>query len=587
MLRELHAFASSHACDVALCTVDPSAFGAAQQARRRLLGRRSEDRLGQLYRLRAPVDLVTKASVDRYEAEVDRLALLLLNGQTSLFLGAGVSINAGLPSWATLIDLLALELAISTEDRQSLARLNPLEAASLCAARAGSEATLKRMCATIIGSAKRHSPQHALLAGLPFKGCVTTNYDELFELAVRGAGAEMAVLPTDVGRVTDRWCLKLHGTVSRPASIVLTRADYASYSKEQAASQGVLQGLLLTQHVLFVGFSMRDENWCRIVETVRGSVAPAQGRAAHRLDEEAVAEEEAAAWREMRSADASASYSTTANADLAAGVTGQSVGTMLPLEADAMFDALWRPMLHVTPIDALYTLQHPSGIDAPHRQQGSAVDTDADGASQGGSGGLGDGSAELGDDLLNLGMAAPMTSAPPTASEPQQQQQPPPPQQQQDAPSLEIESLARRLEIFLDHVASAVESRRCRVLLNPKYASLLTPRSLALSKAVTAFLDDLPPDAIASGPFQPILRLFLRMGLRTSAMRELLGDHTLEGPYRARMEKLVALERRSPLEQREQKARQRTEGSGEQTTKGKARLGAKPKGGRTGRHQLD
>ena len=136
---------------------------------------------------------------------------------------------------------------------------------------------------------------------------MTTNFDELFELAVRGAGAEMAVLPTDVGRVTDRWCLKppltltlaralalaltrtlghrsgaprtrtltrsrclkLHGTVSRPDSIVLTRADYASYSKEQAASQGVLQGLLLTQHVLFVGFSMRDENWCRIAETVR------------------------------------------------------------------------------------------------------------------------------------------------------------------------------------------------------------------------------------------------------------------------------------------------------------------------------
>ena len=560
MLRELHAFASSHACDVALCTVDPSAFGAAQQARRLLLGARSADRLGRLYRLRAPVDLVTKASVDRYEAEVDRLALLLLNGQTSLFLGAGVSINAGLPSWAALIDLLALELAISPEDRKSLARLNPLEAASLCAARAGSEAELKRLCARIVGSAKRHSLQHALLAGLPFKGCVTTNFDELFELAVRGAGAEMAVLPTDVGRVTDRWCLKLHGTVSRPGSIVLTRADYASYSKEQAASQGVLQGLLLTQHVLFVGFSMRDENWCRIVETVRGSVAPAQGRAAHRPDEEAVAEEEAAAWREVRSADASASYSTTANADLAAGVTGQSVGTMLPLQADAMFDALWRPMLHVTPIDA---------INAPHLPQGGAAHAHADGASHGGSDGCSGGA-----EPVSAEQSA-EASAPPAASEQQQQpQQPQQGQQQaqgQHAPSSEIESLARRLEIFLDHVASAVESRRCRVLLNPKYASLLTPRSLALSKAVTAFLDDLPPDAIASGPFQPILRLFLRMGLRTSAMRELLGDHTLEGPYRARMEKLVALERRSPLEQREQKTRKKAKGSGEQATKGKAR----------------
>ena len=77
--------------------------------------------------------------------------------------------------------------------------------------------------------------------------------------------------------MTDRWCLKLHGSVSWPDSIVLTRADYASYSKEQAASQGVLQGLLLTQHVLFVGFSMRDEVWLR-----RSPSAPPDRRTAGR-----------------------------------------------------------------------------------------------------------------------------------------------------------------------------------------------------------------------------------------------------------------------------------------------------------------
>jgi NAD-dependent SIR2 family protein deacetylase len=123
---------------------------------------------------------------------VDRLARLLLNGQTSLFLGAGVSIDAGLPSWSQLIELLAAELAISPPDRASLASLNPLEAASLLAARAGGDAALKRLCARIVGMAKRHSPQHALLAGLPFKGCVTRNFDELFELAVRGAGVDTA-----------------------------------------------------------------------------------------------------------------------------------------------------------------------------------------------------------------------------------------------------------------------------------------------------------------------------------------------------------------------------------------------------------
>ena len=60
---------------------------------------------------------------------------------------------------------------------------------------------------------------------------------------------------------------------------------------------------------------------------MRGSVAPAQGRADHRPKAEAVAEGEAAEWRQVRSADASLGYSTAVHADLAAGVTGQSVGS--------------------------------------------------------------------------------------------------------------------------------------------------------------------------------------------------------------------------------------------------------------------
>mgnify|MGYP002056062552 CR=1 FL=1 len=69
---------------------------------------------------------------------------------------------------------------------------------------------------------------------------------------------------------------------------------------------------------------------------------------------------------------------------------------------------------------------------------------------------------------------------------------------------------------------------------------ILRPWSFMIWEAITAFLDGLPPEAVASGPFQPILRLFLRMGLRTKAARELVGDDTREGPYRARLAELVA-----------------------------------------------
>ena len=156
MIHELHAFTSTHAIDIALCTVDPAAFGAALQARRQMLGALSPDRLGRLWRLRAPHDV---ASIDQYNTEVDALAQRFLDGQVSLFLGAGVSINAGLPSWAQLIDIIALELGLSSTDRTALTRLNPLEAASVLADRAGGEPALKELTARIIGSAKRHSLQ--------------------------------------------------------------------------------------------------------------------------------------------------------------------------------------------------------------------------------------------------------------------------------------------------------------------------------------------------------------------------------------------------------------------------------------------
>ncbi|KAL1507964.1 hypothetical protein AB1Y20_007568 [Prymnesium parvum] len=457
MLQELHEFTRRHHVDVALCTVDESAYGAALLARRQLLGDLSPDRLGRLWRLHPPDDV---ADVEAFNHEVDRLADAFLYRQVSLFLGAGVSINAGLPSWKQLLDILATDLDLPDDHRAALSLLNPLEAASVLAARAGGEAVLKQRCAAIIGAAKRHSLMHGLLAGLPFKGCITTNFDELFELAVIGAGAEMAVLPADIGTVRDRWCLKLHGSVSRPSSIVLTRSDYTRYSAEQAASEGVLQGILMTQHVLFVGFSMRDENWCRIVEKVRGSFR------------EVVALPEDVAGRDAPP-DAK-------RAEL------PRVGTMLPLERDPLFDSLWEQILHVTPINVLHV--------------------------------------------------APGDAAPGPA----------PRGQEMTSRWSHVETHARQLEILLDHVASAVESRRCRILLNPKYEKLLSPRSKELSDAIFAFLNALSEEVKHSGPFRQVLKLLLRLGLRTDTVRQLTGDDTVEGPYRQRLQKVVLRDAAQP-----------------------------------------
>jgi hypothetical protein len=73
--------------------------------------------------------------------------------------------------------------------------------------------------------------------------------------------------------LTGRWMLKLHGTVSRPREIVLTKRDYIRYNDRFAALAGIVQSTLLTRHLLSIGFSLADDNFHKIFDSVRKAKA--------------------------------------------------------------------------------------------------------------------------------------------------------------------------------------------------------------------------------------------------------------------------------------------------------------------------
>ncbi|HKB37873.1 MAG TPA: SIR2 family protein, partial [Gemmataceae bacterium] len=185
-----------------------------------------------------------------------------------LFLGAGVSQAAGLPSWSDLLkELAGADLASHLDFRT----LSPLDQARVVQARLPKDSTLGQAVASRLG-ATHYSLAHALLAALPTMEAVTTNYDTLFEAASAAIRRRVDVLPYQAARGGRRWLLKLHGCVSRPGDIVLTREDYLRYDTSRAALAGLVQGLLITRHMLFVGFSLVDDNFHRIADAVRRAV---------------------------------------------------------------------------------------------------------------------------------------------------------------------------------------------------------------------------------------------------------------------------------------------------------------------------
>lgn len=246
--------ASEEGPDVVLVCFDHAHYAAAQRARRAAgAGRALPEVLG--------VDLH-----DRVEA----LAAHARAGRLVPFVGAGVSMGAGLPSWVGLLDELIAEAGMDA-DRAALDRVDLRDRAALIQSRLGA-GELERILLERLTAASRVALQHQLLASLPIHEAASTNWDDLFERAWRDAGAgRVAQLPFDGQTGAEHWIVKLHGTVrgGQLHGVVLTRDDYLRFGAERNALAGIVQSLLLTRHMLFVGFGLSDETFHRIAHDVR------------------------------------------------------------------------------------------------------------------------------------------------------------------------------------------------------------------------------------------------------------------------------------------------------------------------------
>ena len=213
-------------------------------------------------------------------AQGDALADKARAGALVLFLGAGVGMAAGLPSLHALLDELAQDAGLDPSSLLSPASgLSPSDQARIIQAKLPPGQLAARIAALIPEG--EHSLLHALLADLPVTETVTTNYDSRFEQAVSappGAERELVVLPYEALTARGRWLLKLHGSVpvrntDPSVDLVLTRDDYFRHARERAVLGGILQALLLTRTLLFVGFSLADDDFHQIAFDVR-SVMP-------------------------------------------------------------------------------------------------------------------------------------------------------------------------------------------------------------------------------------------------------------------------------------------------------------------------
>ena len=191
------------------------------------------------------------------------LADLARSGELALFVGAGVSMAAGLPLWEALISAVADRYGVDLDDVPSA-----LDQAELLRRELGEDFGAAVVRET--SSVDRYAITHSLLAALGCREIVTTNYDTLYERAARDVEGTDAVpaLPYEEPRSGSPWVLKMHGDVGDPAGIVLTRSDFVRYDSRSRPLGSVVQALMLTRHLLVVGASLTDDNFLRLAHEV-------------------------------------------------------------------------------------------------------------------------------------------------------------------------------------------------------------------------------------------------------------------------------------------------------------------------------
>ncbi len=186
------------------------------------------------------------------------------HGRVCIFVGAGLSMSAGLPSWTELLDDLENRLVSGAEDdNMFLSSCGALERAQFFYDAAGK--------ANVINSirdifkrrqSKSDTFEHMMLSSLPTNNIITTNWDDLIERAFSKTGVDLRVIWKDSQispeAVDTTQLIKLHGDLNDPASIIFSDDDYAEFFNKNSLMESYLATILARSTILMVGYSFQD-----------------------------------------------------------------------------------------------------------------------------------------------------------------------------------------------------------------------------------------------------------------------------------------------------------------------------------------
>lgn len=188
------------------------------------------------------------------------------NNQLVLFIGAGASVDSGMPLWDKAINRIAEKMPL-TEKQNDTLKIPQYYFNS----RGKKEYT--QLMRDIFRYEDHLLPTklHKKVLDFNTDTIVTTNYDHLIELAAEDNGEFIRVISQDIDmpyRKSRRELIKMHGDFEHD-NFVLKEDDYLNYSCNFKLIETYVKSLIGSKVVLFIGYSLNDPDVKHIISWVK------------------------------------------------------------------------------------------------------------------------------------------------------------------------------------------------------------------------------------------------------------------------------------------------------------------------------